>query len=61
MSTAGRIDDHPVILALRNAPPSDTPLTEEEIAALEAAKSSDAWHPHARTVAALDAKKPSEP
>ncbi|CAN5622599.1 hypothetical protein BH09MYX1_BH09MYX1_13450 [soil metagenome] len=62
MSTAGRLDDdHPVILALRSAPPSDVPLTDEDIAALEAAKSSDAWRTHAQTVSALDAKKPSEP
>lgn len=62
MSSAGHpADEHPLIVALRNAPLSDLPLTDEEIAALEAAKGSDEWRAHAEVVAALERKKPAGP
>lgn len=51
-------DEHPVVVALWNAPLSELPLTAEEVAALEAAQHSDEWRAHAEVVAALERKKP---
>ena len=61
MSTARRLDEHPAIVALRNAPVSDVQLTPEELATLEAAQKDPAVVSHADLVAALDSRKPSEP
>ena len=61
MSTARRLDKHPAIVALRSAPVSDLPLTPEELATLEAAQKDPAVVAHAVVVAALTARKPSDP
>ena len=61
MSIARRLDEHPAIVALRNAPVSDIPLTPDEVATLEAAQKNPALVSHEDVVAALDANKPSNP
>ena len=53
MSTAGRLAEHPAIVALRNAPVSDLPLAPEERATLEAAQKDPEVVPHAAVLAAL--------
>lgn len=61
MSIARRLDEHPAIGALRDAPVSDVPLTPEEVATLGAAQKDPGVVPHAAVVAALAARKPSDP